>query len=119
MEKTIRGDHELFLLGFGASTGDADYALYPLFHSKNQGAPGNRSFYSNGKIDNLLDEARRELKVKKRKELYTEVQNILQDELPILTLYYDFQTIGTSKNIEGIKVHPSGASDFKNISYKL
>lgn len=119
LEKTIRGDHELFLLGFGASTGDADYALYPLFHSKNQGAPGNRSFYSNGKIDNLLDEARRELKVEKRKELYTEVQNILQDELPILTLYYDFQTIGTSKNIEGIKVHPSGASDFKNISYKL
>ena len=33
LEKTSKGDHDMFMLGWAPSTGDADGALYPLFHS--------------------------------------------------------------------------------------
>ena len=50
----------MFILGWSNSTGDADYGLYALFHSSQHGDPGNRSFYTNEKVDELLDAGRRE-----------------------------------------------------------
>ncbi|WP_307728820.1 glutathione ABC transporter substrate-binding protein [Alkalicoccobacillus plakortidis] len=38
LDRTNSGDHDMFVLGWSASTGDADYALSPLFHSSNHGA---------------------------------------------------------------------------------
>ena len=52
LETLANGNHDMFILGWTTVTGDADYGLYALFHSKNQGAAGNRSFYDNPEVDN-------------------------------------------------------------------
>ena len=60
LDKTAAGEHDMFILGWSNGTGDADYGLYALFHSSQHGEAGNRSFYTNAKVDELLDTGRRE-----------------------------------------------------------
>ena len=78
---TGRGDLDMFSLGWGPSTYDGDYGYYPNFHSSQLGSAGNRSQYINPQMDKVLDEAKREIDVEKRKELYKEVQIIAQEEV--------------------------------------
>ncbi|MFX8988178.1 hypothetical protein ABTN23_19050, partial [Acinetobacter baumannii] len=68
------------MLGWGTVTGDADYGLYPLFHSS-QWAPGfNRAFYRNPKVDQLLAQARISTLPQGRQQLYREAMaQIWQD----------------------------------------
>lgn len=50
---------EMYLLGWGCVTMDADYGLYPLFHSSQWVPTGpHRGFYRNPEVDALLDQAR-------------------------------------------------------------
>ena len=46
IDRTARGEHDMFILGWVTVTGDGDYGLYPLFHTSAHGRPGNRAFKS-------------------------------------------------------------------------
>jgi len=63
---------------------DALSFLEPMFHSKAIGDEdsNNWSFYSNPRLDDLVDRAHRELDDDRRKKLYTEAQSILIDDAP-------------------------------------
>jgi ABC-type transport system substrate-binding protein len=50
---------------------------------------GNLVFYSNDEVDQLLDEARQTADFDTRKEKYFRVQEILADEVPLITTLYD------------------------------
>ena len=54
LDKLARGEQDMFLLGWSSSP-DCDSALYALFHSKHHGSGGNRTYYTNPRIDELLD----------------------------------------------------------------
>src|SRR5699024_7557704 len=58
MERLGQGQHDMFLLSFTASTGDADYLLSALTLSTNRGFGGNRAFYTNEDVDAALESAR-------------------------------------------------------------
>ena len=53
------------------------------------GDAGNIVFYSNPKVDKLLDEARQTADVEVRKQKYFEVQKITGEEVPVITTLYD------------------------------
>lgn len=108
LDGTSRGEHDMFLLGWVSVTGDADYGLYPLFHSTQHGGAGNRSFYSNPEVDKLLEAGRVASSADERKDLYFKAQEIIQEEVPIYTLVYGTQNVGTQKNVEGFSMHPAG-----------
>ena len=73
-DMTERGVHNLFLGSWGVVTGDADYGLYAMYHSSAKGGAGNRDFYENEKVDELLDKAKTEIDPETRKKLYEEAQ---------------------------------------------
>lgn len=52
------GDHQMYILGWGTVTADPDYGINALVTTKAMGAAGNRSFYSNPKVDELLQKGR-------------------------------------------------------------
>src|SRR5699024_11530732 len=56
LEQTAEGKHDMFVLGWSTVTGDADYGLYPLFHSENVGDPGNRSFLKDDRSEEHTSE---------------------------------------------------------------
>lgn len=117
LEKTAAGEHEMFILGWTTVTADADYGMYALFHSSQFGSAGNRSFYKNDRVDELLDYGRSEADVEKRVEAYKEVQEILVEELPMVYLQHpDF--VHATNGVDGLFVNFSGTPFFNNVSFK-
>lgn len=118
IDRTARGEHDMYILGWVTVTGDGDYGLYPLFHTLAHGRPGNRSFYSNPEVDKLLDKARTSIDQEERMQAYSEVQRIVQEEVPIITMVYTNQNVGMQKYVKNFKLHPTGFYDLYNVKFE-
>lgn len=116
VSKTALPNKELYFLSWNSS-GDGDVALYPLFHSSQHGAPGNRSFYSNKEVDKLLDKARVSVDEEERRSLYKEVQNILQEDLAIYALAYPKINLAKNKELKGLIFKKNGDIDLTNLDF--
>lgn len=103
LDGTARGEHDMFILGWGTVTRDPDYGITALVSSKTHGGAGNRTFYSNPKVDELLDLGRAELNVEKRKEIYKEVQEAIRKELPMYMIAYPTYNVITKKDVKNFK----------------
>ena len=118
LDQTANGEHDMFILGWTTVTADADYGLYALFHSKNFGAPGNRSFYSNEEVDALLDEGRTTADETVRQEAYSEVQQILIDDAPAVYLNHTSFLLGVNNDgVNNIGLDPVGNIRLENVSF--
>lgn len=99
----------MIMLGWGTVTGDADYGLYPLFHT-DQWVPGgsSRSFYTNSEVDRLLELARANPDAGVRQEAYREAMTLIMDDAPWLFLHAEVQlTAVRTSEVEGVVVHPT------------
>src|SRR5690625_3229807 len=106
----------MYLLGWSTVTGYADYGLYALFHSNNFGDPGNRTFTDDPELDDLLDEARQEPEPEKREELYSEIQELLAENAPMLYIHHQELLLGVSDNVQGLEQLPTGVLQLKDVS---
>src|SRR5262245_23090007 len=86
-----------------------------IFHSTMTPPNGaNRGFYFNPKIDRLIDFARRETDMEKRRQAYQEIQRIVSDDLPYVSLFYLDNVVVYSRRVEGMTLYPSGEYEFLN-----
>ncbi len=108
LEATANGEHEMYILGWSSATGDADYALAPLFHTDNHGTAGNRSFYSNPELDQLLEDAAQEIDEDTRAEMYKEAQEIIVNDAPVVFSYYQEYLNGVRDEVKGFKRSMTG-----------
>ncbi len=108
LDGTAKGEHEMFILGWVTVTGDPDYGLYQLFHSSAHGESGNRTFYTNPKVDELLEKGRYSTDEAEREKAYMEVQQIIRDEAPWVFTWGGENLSGTTKNVKGFVQHPAG-----------
>jgi ABC-type transport system substrate-binding protein len=101
-------DIEMFMLGWGTVTGDADYGLYSLFHSS-QWAPGGsgRFFYKNDRVDGLLDQARAITDPARRAATYKQAMEVIVQDAPWLFLHSESQITGVRREVQGLVVHPT------------
>lgn len=116
LEATDKGEHDMFIGGWGNATGDGDYNQYNVFHSSSHGAKGNQAFYANPEVDKLIEIARKETDSEKRKEIYAQLQEIeLQDAplIPIRTLEY---VVVTSDNVRDFWLNPINYLMIENVS---
>lgn len=107
LDATGKGDFDMFIGSWGTVTLDADYGLYPMFHSENAGESGNRSFFNNERVDSLLEDARESTDESKREELYTEAQQIIVEEVAVVPLYHSVLLAGLQDSVEGFYQFPS------------
>ena len=68
---------------------------------KETGSGSNVSQYRNGRVDTLLARGRQEYDIAKRKEIYARVQELINDDLPFLPLFYEVQIEGTKAGLDG------------------
>lgn len=118
IEGTGNGEHDTYVLGWSTSTGDADYGIYNLIHSSAMGSPGNRVFYSNPSVDQLLDAARKELNPDKRDAYYKTIQEIVFKDLPYVPIIYRVALVAYKKNVKNFNSHPTIYLDMKDVSYE-
>ncbi len=108
LDSTGEGKHDMFILGWSTPTLDGDYAMYAaLFHSSNQGKAGNRSFFKDEKVDELLDKGRQEPDPAKRLAYYREAQERLVDLAPMLYLIHIEDLTGVSTAVKGFDSTPA------------
>lgn len=117
-EHLAKGSLEMYLFGRTAATRDADAMLYPLLHSLNFGSGGNAMGYVNGDLDLMLEKARRETDPEKRKLLYAEIQVFLDQELPVVPLYYPVVYTAVNRRLTNFSIDASLTPVFRNMSFK-
>ncbi len=109
-----KGNFQMFSLSWTGVTSPDHY--YYCFHSKNVPPRGaNRGRYHNPKVDELLEEARTTLDRKERKKLYAQVQYILSDDLPYISLWHEKVILVAQDNLKGYKPRPN--ADYEYLKY--
>ena len=116
LDSAAQGEPDMFLLGWTTVTTDADYGMYPLFHSNSFGEAGNRTFYENARVDELLDLGRYTSDQEKRLEYYHEVQEIINEEVPWVFLQTRENVTGIRNSVKGFEHHPTGSYFLENVT---
>ena len=88
---------------------DPDECIYPLFHTDCWGATGNRGFYSNPKVDELIIKARTSTDDNERMALYKEIQAMIMEDAPWAALDAKSSCVSMNKDLKGFEVFPSGS----------
>jgi len=102
----LAGNFQMYSARWVGGTDDPDF-FNLVFHSKMVPMKGaNRGHYSDPRVDELIDFARRELNMEKRKQAYQEIQRIVAEELPYVSLYHRDNVCVYNKRIEGVKLYP-------------
>ena len=104
---TAAGEHDMFILGWVGVTGDADYSLFPLFHTSLFGDAGNRTFWGTPELDELLERGRSETDPAVRLEIYAQAQRIVRDEAPWVFLNQTEIAIAANPNLRGFALNPA------------
>jgi peptide/nickel transport system substrate-binding protein len=106
------GSFETFTLRWVGANNDPDIFEY-IFSSKKMPPLGaNRGHYRNAELDSLLDQARIETDMAKRRELLSKVQKIVANDLPYLSLFFMDNVSVHNKRIRNVQLSPSGDYDF-------
>jgi peptide/nickel transport system substrate-binding protein len=93
--------------------GNEDPDIFETFHSHRFPPNGtNRGFYSNPRLDDLINQARRETDQSARKQIYDEVQRILAQDEPYINLWYFDNVLVHTRRVENLTLNPSGNYDF-------
>ncbi|MBV8052396.1 MAG: ABC transporter substrate-binding protein [Acidobacteriaceae bacterium] len=107
-----RGEYQVHSLRWVGGNEDPDIFEY-VFHSDKFTPHGaNRTFYSNPRVNLLIDQARTEMDQNARKELYREIQQIVAQELPYINLWYWDNVLVHSQRVKNITLDPAGNYDF-------
>lgn len=107
LEQTANGEHDMFILGWSTPTGDADYAMYALFHSDNFGEPGNRTFTEDEELNKLLEKGRKTPGEEERLEIYSEAQELLVDIAPMIYIHHSEFLLGVRDEVKGFTQLPT------------
>lgn len=75
----------------------------------------NDAKYCNEKVDTLLNEARQKTDQASRKELYDQAQAILQEDMPVIYLFYLPWPFALNASIEGFTAYPDGMVRLENV----
>jgi peptide/nickel transport system substrate-binding protein len=106
------GAFQLYSLRWIGGNEDPDIFEY-AFHSNRFPPKGaNRGFYSNPRVDSLIEQARREVDQNTRKKLYDEVQEILARDVPYINLWYFDNVLVHARRVHNATLNPSGNYDF-------
>ena len=106
------GAFQLYGLRWIGGNEDPDIFEYAFHSAKFPPNGANRSFYSNSRLDALIDHARRETNQNVRKQDYAEVQRILATDLPYINLWYLDNLVVHTKRVRNVTLNPSGNYNF-------
>ncbi|MBS0294633.1 MAG: glutathione ABC transporter substrate-binding protein GsiB [Proteobacteria bacterium] len=109
----------LYYTGWSSSTGEADWALRPLFATESW-APklNNMSFYSNPVVDGDIAKALVTTDSAERADLYKTVQEQLMKDLPRIPLVTDDILYAHAKRLSGVYAMPDGNINSGEIALK-
>jgi ABC-type transport system substrate-binding protein len=76
------GEADMFWISWWADYPDPENFLFPLFHSSNHGASGNRSRYTNHEVDGLIEAGQRALDPAEKFAYYGRAEQLIVQDSP-------------------------------------
>lgn len=110
LDKTAKGEGQVYRQGWIADYPSPDNFLYPLFESE-QPSYNNSVFYKNTEFDALLDQARATADATQRYDLYAEAERLMLSDAPIVPTVYPLSYRVTNNRIGGFYLNPMGFID--------
>lgn len=108
-----KNPQEIFIMGAGASTADADWGLRPIFRSAATNE-NNYGYYSNPEFDRVIEAAMRETDAAERQRLYRRAQEIVYLEDPGAVWLFDtLYVVAAREAVSGIRPSPLGVVTFE------
>ena len=107
-----KGAFQLYSLRWIGGNEDPDIFEHAFHSASFPPKRANRGFYSNARVDGLIERGRREIDPRKRKPIYVEVQKILAEELPYIPLFFLDNVVVHSRRVRHLELAPSGSYDF-------
>jgi peptide/nickel transport system substrate-binding protein len=94
-----------------------DTALYPFYHSTGS---WNRQLwlYKDGRVDEILDTARKTNDEEKRKALFNDFQKVVDETVPSIIAYAAAHVNGVRKEVEGFHSTPMQWLELKEVTLK-
>lgn len=103
-----KGNQDMFINYWGNLSGDGDYNQFSLFHSSSFGSGGNRLFYSNQKVDKLIEQARQEKDQSKRSKLYAEAQKLEMEDAAMIPYRVQENLAAVNNSVKNYWIDPRG-----------
>ena len=107
--------HDVFLLGWGLSVPDPDYAVAGLLESN---AGTNYTTFNDEKLDAMLQKGRSLPDGDERAQVYKDMQLYINEQLPMIYLHNEVGTAGVRKIVKGFTVDPFEVHSFRNVYFE-
>jgi peptide/nickel transport system substrate-binding protein len=107
-----KGSFQLFSLRWIGGNEDPDIFEYVFYSTSTPPKRANRGYYSNPRVDALIDAGRRELDQEKRMAIYAELQRVLAEDLPYIDLWYFDNVVVHTPRVANVHLDPSGSYEF-------
>lgn len=99
MDKKTQGDYEMFFAAWGL-TPDPDNTVFITDGAQND------TGYSNTKVDELMAAGKKELDIEKRKEIYKQMYQELNKDLPYIFMYQRTNMTAIDARAQGFDISP-------------
>jgi peptide/nickel transport system substrate-binding protein/oligopeptide transport system substrate-binding protein len=110
-EALNRAEPHMFYLSWWADYPDPENFLFPLFHSSNFGAGGNRTWYRNAGVDSLIEKAQYTLDRRERDFLYQKVEELIIADAPWVFLWHRTDFTIRQPWVENYRIYPIYSMD--------
>ncbi len=105
-EKIDKGDFDMTLGVWSPDYADPYMFMNYWFDSNNFGLAGNRAFYKNPQVDDLVRKAATITDAQKRVELYRQAQDIIMQDAPYVFLVQKNYQLPMRKSVQGFVFNP-------------
>lgn len=106
-ERLANRDFDMSIGGWTANYSDPNMFMGPLFDSRNHGLPGNRSYYTNPQVDELVRKAAAAVDQDERVRRYREAQDLIIEDAPYFFLFHAAYRLAVRDNLSGVALNPS------------
>lgn len=106
-QRALAGDMEGIIDSWQPATSDADNPLRNLLYSTSTWA-NNECYYNNPEYDKLLDAALVETDPAKAQDLYTQVQQLIYEDVPLIPIFARMWTVAARNEVKGIQIPAVG-----------
>jgi peptide/nickel transport system substrate-binding protein/oligopeptide transport system substrate-binding protein len=101
----------MFYLSWWADYPDPENFLFPLFHSSNFGAGGNRTWYRNSEVNSVIEKAQQTLDRKERNLLYQKAEELIITDAPWVFLWHKTDFTIRQPWVKNYRIYPIYSMD--------
>jgi ABC-type transport system substrate-binding protein len=100
------GEADMFWIGWWADYPDPENFLFPLFHSSNHGAGGNRTRYTNREVDSLIEAGQGAVDPSEANHDYMAAEKIITSECPWVFFWHRTEFTLRQPWVKQYKIYP-------------